>query len=87
MMDDDTIKSLITFIKPFFLNGDFLTYDEFNLVILPLIPDDINDEYSKATKELEKHNPELLKKYVEHFNYQYDVPIDTAWGFYSDKSE
>ncbi|MHC5779450.1 hypothetical protein [Nostoc sp.] len=83
-MDADIIKDLIAFAKPFYLNGDFDTYDEFNSVVVPLLTDKLDAKYSKARTKLEKSNQKLLEKYVEYFSVKYQVNIDTVWGLYND---
>jgi hypothetical protein len=82
----DTVKDLIAFARPFYLDGDFDTYDEFNTVVMPLLTEELQAEYSKVRTALEKSNHELLKKYVEYFSVEYEVDIDTIWGWYSDKT-
>ncbi|MEH2109442.1 hypothetical protein [Nostoc sp.] len=80
----DTVKDLIAFARPFYLDGDFDTYDEFNQVVMPLLTDELETEFSNALRNFEKNNPDLLKKYVEYFSYKYEVDLDTIWNCYSD---
>lgn len=83
-MDIEILYNLIAFARPFYLNGNFDSYDEFNTVVMPLLTEELQAEYSKVRTALEKSNHELLKKYVEYFSVEYEVDIDTVWGLYSD---
>jgi len=83
-MDNEIIENLIDFASPFYLNGDFDTYDEFHCVVVPLLFSKLQAQYITARTKLEKSNPELLEKYIQYFSVKYQVTVDTVKGFYND---
>ncbi|MEH1769605.1 MAG: hypothetical protein V7L27_03545 [Nostoc sp.] len=80
----DTVTNLINFAKPFYLNGDFYTYDEFTAVILDLLTEEQMTEYRKARIKLEKSNDELLQKYVAYFSLEHEIDEADIWVEYVD---